>query len=323
MRYVVGIDEAGYGPNLGPLVVSATVWETPDGVEEDGLYALLDGAVVPTAAQAAGCNGRRVAVADSKRLYQPGGGLRNLERGVLAALRTLGAEVDVWSEVWDALVPDSLATLARIPWYAHYDEPVPIDAAAGALVSLSAALSDAFAAGGARLRAMISEAVFPARFNELVFLHDTKGAALSHLSLQLAGRAMAELPGGPIAVVCDKHGGRNRYRRLVEEHFPGELVEIHGESRQRSVYRLGPPGRRVCVSFRARAETCLPVALASMTSKYLRELAMRALNGFWHRRVPGLKPTAGYPADAARFRRDIAESQAALGVPDHVLWRNR
>ncbi len=323
MRYVVGIDEAGYGPNLGPLVVTATVWETPDDATEDGLYTLLDGAVVPTAGQAAGSNGRRVAMADSKKLYQPGGGLRNLERGVLAALGTLGAEVDLWSEVWDALVPDSLATLARIPWYAQYDEPVPIDAPAGDLGALSAGLSAAFAVGGVRLRAIISEAVFPARFNELVVIHDTKGAALSHLSLRLAARATAELAGGPIAVVCDKHGGRNRYRRVVEEHFPDALVEIHGESRQRSVYRFGPPERRICVSFCARAETCLPVALASMTSKYLRELAMRALNGFWCGRIPGLKPTAGYPADAPRFRRDIAEVQAALGVADHVLWRNR
>ena len=26
MPYLVGTDEAGYAPNLGPLVISATVW---------------------------------------------------------------------------------------------------------------------------------------------------------------------------------------------------------------------------------------------------------------------------------------------------------
>ncbi len=323
MQYVVGIDEAGYGPNLGPLVVTATVWEVPDRAEPDGLYALLADAVVPTAAQAVAAGGRRLAVADSKSLYQPGGGLRKLERGVLAMLRVLGAEVDLWSELWDALVPDSLATLAGIPWYADYDEPVPIDAAAGEPAALAECLAGAFQRSGVRLRAMVGEAVFPARFNELVLLHNTKGAALSHLSLRLAARAVAELGDRPIAIVCDKHGGRNCYARLIEECFPDWLIEIHGECRERSTYCFGPPERRVCIDFRPRAEACLPVALASMTSKYLRELAMRALNGFWCSRVPDLKPTAGYPGDAPRFRCQIAAMQRTLGIPDHVLWRNR
>ena len=29
MGFVIGMDEAGYGPNLGPLVLTATVWEVP------------------------------------------------------------------------------------------------------------------------------------------------------------------------------------------------------------------------------------------------------------------------------------------------------
>ena len=29
MGVFIGMDEAGYGPNLGPLVVTATVWEVP------------------------------------------------------------------------------------------------------------------------------------------------------------------------------------------------------------------------------------------------------------------------------------------------------
>jgi hypothetical protein len=77
------------------------------------------------------------------------------------------------------------------------------------------------------------------------------------------------------------------------------------------------------VCFRTKAESCLPAALASMASKYLRELAMRALNGFWRRRVPELQPTAGYPQDAKRFRVDIAEEIKKLAIDDRVFWRAR
>jgi hypothetical protein len=65
------------------------------------------------------------------------------------------------------------------------------------------------------------------------------------------------------------------------------------------------------------------VALASMVSKYVRELSMLLFNGFWAEYVPGLKPTAGYPGDSHRFRTDIAEAQLQLGIADSILWRNR
>jgi hypothetical protein len=70
-------------------------------------------------------------------------------------------------------------------------------------------------------------------------------------------------------------------------------------------------------------ERFLPTALASMTAKYLRELAMRAFNEFWSARVPNLRPTAGYPMDSHRFRNAIAVAQRELGIDDHDLWRNR
>ena len=60
-----------------------------------------------------------------------------------------------------------------------------------------------------------------------------------------------------------------------------------------------------------------------MTSKYLRELAMRAFNAWWCGRVDDLRPTAGYPVDARRFKRAIEARQAELGVDDRVLWRCR
>jgi hypothetical protein len=72
-----------------------------------------------------------------------------------------------------------------------------------------------------------------------------------------------------------------------------------------------------------QGERYLPTALASMTAKYLRELSMRAFNEFWCARVPGLRPTAGYPTDAPRFKREIDALQRELAIDDHVLWRNR
>jgi hypothetical protein len=67
----------------------------------------------------------------------------------------------------------------------------------------------------------------------------------------------------------------------------------------------------------------MPTALASMTAKYLRELAMIPFNRFWQQHVPGLKATAGYPMDALRFREEIRPAQQRLGIEDRVLWRAR
>ncbi|MEX0643524.1 MAG: hypothetical protein WD468_12530, partial [Pirellulales bacterium] len=126
-----------------------------------------------------------------------------------------------------------------------------------------------------------------------------------------------------LRAVCDKHGGRNRYAALLQHFFPDQWIEPVLESRAESRYEWGSPESRTCVSFRMNGERFLPTALASMTAKYLRELSMRAFNEFWCARVPGLRPTAGYPLDARRFKRDIAAEQGALGIDDRILWRNK
>ncbi|HEV3341701.1 MAG TPA: hypothetical protein VG125_15145, partial [Pirellulales bacterium] len=101
------------------------------------------------------------------------------------------------------------------------------------------------------------------------------------------------------------------------------LVEVYGEGRNESVYRWGPEDRRTEVVFRVNAERYLPCAVASMTSKYLRELSMLAFNQYWAGHLPDLRPTAGYPVDAGRFKAEIAAMQATLGIDDRILWRNR
>jgi len=65
----------------------------------------------------------------------------------------------------------------------------------------------------------------------------------------------------------------------------------------------------------------MPTALASMVSKYTRELLMARFNAFFSHHAPGVRPTAGYATDAARFRADIAPHLPRIGITARDLCR--
>lgn len=318
MPYLIATDEAGLGPNLGPLVVSATVWELPDGTAPADLFDALRDSIVPTAREA---DDEHFAVADSKQLYKPGGTKAHLERGVLIALASLQRTTETWRALFDALDPTSCQYRDSIPWYKDHDEPLPLDAAADNLTTRCQRFSDVCQAQEIRLCEVRSRVVYPPDFNQRLASHG-KGELLSQVTLGLAAELAAPLK-GPISIVCDKHGGRNRYADLLADHFSDAFIEIHGESRELSAYAFGPGHRRIEACFRTRAESILAVGLASMISKYLRELSMRAFNRFWCEQIQGLRPTAGYPQDAKRFQKDIADRQRQLGIDSHMLWRRK
>jgi hypothetical protein len=286
------------------------------------LYGLLTD-VVSAAPAKQSASDLRVALADSKVLYSPQRGLGLLERGVLALVGAVGPCPLDWRELWLRLAPSAADELSVAPWHLEHECPLPLVADADDLACASHGLAEGMAAAGVRLAGLRSRAVFPAEFNRLVRSEGGKAEALSRVSIGLAAKMLSALGAVPAEIVCDKHGGRNRYGPLLQREFPDVLIEIHGERRAESVYRFGPDERRVEVRFRCRGEELLPVAAASMISKYLRELSMRAFNAFWQARVPELAPTAGYPGDARRFKRRIAAAQRALGIKDRVLWRSR
>ena len=60
-----------------------------------------------------------------------------------------------------------------------------------------------------------------------------------------------------------------------------------------------------------------------MASKYLREVLMLEFNRFWREHIPDLKPTAGYPVDAARFLQAIRPTIEMLGLREESLWRRK
>jgi len=323
MPYLIGTDEAGYAPNLGPLVISASVWWVEPECQETDLYRVLKSVVCKSPSRPPKRGPARLAIADSKLLYRPPGGLRAIERGVLAALALADRAPVDWFELWQQLDAAALDDLPTMPWHVNYELPLPVAADAEDLAAIVDKTRTAMQRAGVRLVAVRSRAVFPDRFNRSTVELGNKSFTLSTATLSLLADSLTDCTDGPVLVVCDKHGGRNAYGALLQQQFPDVLVEVRGESSRESIYRWGPEERRIECRFRVGAEEFLPTALASMTSKYLREVAMRSFNEFWCGRVQNLAPTAGYPGDAKRFMDDIHAVRTELGINTAVMWRDR
>ncbi|MBX9788662.1 MAG: hypothetical protein K2Y37_07075 [Pirellulales bacterium] len=340
MPFLIGIDEAGYGPNLGPLVIAATLWRIdgplPDDDQLDARVAQVISRQAPRArralvkagaatdAVARSTAARRVRIADSKAIYKPHLGLAPLELNVLAMSTAAGALPTDCLAFWQTVAPQAVPHRDAEVWNREFNPQLPLEADARTIARLGQRVAAGLEVAGLRFLGARATVLFPAQFNQCVADAGSKGAALSHLSVALMAECLATCRGGEvIRVLGDKHGGRHYYGPLLQHQFPEWLVEVHDEGAARSLYRFGPPERRVEVVFRARGERSLPTALASMFAKYLRELSMRAFNKFWCARVPQLRPTAGYPGDAQRFKRAIAGAQAELGIDDAALWRSR
>jgi hypothetical protein len=318
MKFLIGVDEAGYGPNLGPLIVATTVWQLPEEVETDGLYRALKKFVVGPESRAQ----NRLVVGDSKLLYRNRQDLGRLESVVLGAAVQLGLTCARWRELWSSLAQRCMDELTREPWFAEFDAALPVEADSSEIVRCAARWRTAFEATGIQLLAIRIAAVFPEEWNRLLQESAGKGDVLSRTTLELVRDCCEKhLSTGALFVHCDKHGGRNRYGHLLQQVFPDYLVEIYRESRPLSLYRWGPPDRRIEFCFEAKGECCLGSALASMVAKYLRELAMQPFNRFWCERVPALRSTAGYPTDARRFWQETADLRRDLAIEDNLVWR--
>jgi hypothetical protein len=167
--------------------------------------------------------------------------------------------------------------------------------------------------------AVRSRVVSPAAFNAELDRGLNKSDILSQVTLDLAADLAALAHAGePVVIWCDRHGGRRRYAPQVSRAFATPLVQPLEEQPHRSGYAIG--GGRT-IEFSVGGERRLPVAVASMTAKYVRELAMLAFNDFWQRRQPSLAATAGYPVDARRWREEAAATVAATGLAWDAIWR--
>ena len=377
MPWLIGVDEAGYGPNLGPLVVAATLWHVgaPAPAASSPQAKTTRSKTSAKPRRSAGSNPtstdtpwdlyRRLSpivaappnpallhVADSKQLYSPQKGIQPLQQvtRVTAALLDLPEPHGPWLQLAQALkAAHHQPAFDAWPWYAAAGNPKSFAEApepADSIDSLCQAVRDQASQNAVRLAGAVVTLVEPETFNDGCDAYDNKSTLLSNVTLELVRdlvrRAVAEAPLEPILCRCDRHGGRARYRGLLESAFPETWFEPLEENSRLSRYRgmsappqdsllagLAPtaghaaPVGELEFRFEVGSEQFLETAWASCLAKFFREQAMDAFNDFWIRLVPGLTPTRGYPVDAARFRDGILPAAERLGISPRTFWRSR
>ncbi len=315
MARVWGMDEAGYGPNLGPLVVALTCWEVPD-VAFD-FWSKLGGSCSREGTQ----NRTRLHIADSKVVHNSADGIAPLELSAWTLLQQaqyLSNDIRAMVSNGHDLPALKPVNESGVQHCFEYSLPVEAD---GTLVSvLSAQLGADLDCSQVKCLGIWADIIWPAHFNELVGVHGNKSNVLTYLSLNLLASRWSTDDAFPQLVLADRHGGRKFYAGPLQG-IVGEsgFITVLSETKERSRYRI----QTTEIEFAEKSERHFAVATASIVAKYLRELAMLEFNAFWSHHQGDLKPTKGYPEDARRFLADIQQTIDRLQIPMSTIWRER
>ena len=319
MLTIIGLDEAGFGPLLGPLCTGASSlsldFDPADGPPD--LWARLDSVVGKSPRTS------DIPVADSKKLKSSSKlPLRNLLAGLVPFVE-LATETEIKTD------EDLLNAVGVCDFGPFAGEAVGLDELDGldhGQRSLRRAKLDrALTSSGIVVEAVQATATHPKRLNELFDELGNKSSANTTLLFALLRDVLGTEKHHPNPrVVVDRQGGLMRYHALLTTKFHGATINTIAESPEISRYCVERHEKSLHIGFETKADsTHLTVALASMAAKTVRELLMGRLNTFFGQKRPDLKPTAGYVQDGRRWLADIGDLPERLGIPRRHLVRDR
>jgi ribonuclease HIII len=308
----VGIDEAGYGPNIGPLVMTAVVAQGSE--NQPDLWNDIEGVF-----RAHDTSGRLLCIDDSKLVLARRDGMDLLERAFRSMAMTImdGVPNPFDRERWVSAIGPDVFGGAEIPYWVDDLNDYNLYNRNG--LSLKLVCQEW------RILTAQVKVVGPQRFNQLLDERGNKASAHSVIFIEILKWLQTVVePGEEICLISDKHGGRHFYSPVLLEAFPGSWIQRVQEGPTLSHYKVTHNENLYDLKFQPRADSQSSlVALASMVSKFLREKWMDQFNAWFARRLPDLKPTAGYPVDAKRFAAQIAEYCLEHNISTDIWWRRK
>jgi len=319
MAVLVGIDEAGFGPILGPLVVSSTVFSVPRNHLESDLWQLLKKSVGTSHKRLAG----RLLVTDSKKAYSRKKGIKQLQRTVLSALNCLNEKPATLTDLISVLCSDCTNRLSSYPWYQAMED-CDLSANKADIEIASQVLANDLNSNDISLLGIKSRCLDVAHYNQMVSVVKNKATVLFTAATNLIKSAWDNFETDDLQVIIDRQGGRVHYRKILQRSFEDMELKILKETPAASSYQLNAGCRQMRLHFVVGADRrFFPVSLASMVSKYLRELLVYNINRYFAAHCAGLKPTAGYWKDGLRFIEDLKKNIPHIQYDANQLIRTR
>lgn len=308
---LIAIDEAGYGPRLGPLAIAATLWRPKySSASLNGLFRSapsmsLQAKLEPATCgyrEAVDCEGVLVRVDDSKAVFRSrsadpaGRSHRTLTHVVSALQHRMGITQDqqCWRGWLRQLLLDDGGVSGlhpAIPWLNEWmgSPEMAIEPISNVSPAVDCWGELPWQPVACRARVVSADA-----FNR--FCHPAprkkpetaanksrrnKSDLLSFESLRLLDSLVSlalKDETGPLLVFFDRHGGRRYYSKAIQETLAPTSIEVLEETRERSVYRCQLRGHTCWIHFTVKGDRFVPVAASSLHAKFLREAAMTAFN---------------------------------------------
>jgi ribonuclease HII len=302
--FVTGVDENGLGPLLGPLVTTAVTLEISQYRREK--HAAW---------------GRELGIDDSKNTAGFGQ-MRSAEALALAVCEQLqGKPASCVDDLFGALLLDAPDVL-RAPcpkrsrpqcWSAEIALPC-----FGGDLDEGRAMLKALTSRKLRIVHARSAVACTGALNRCL----RAGQSRVEVDLELMERLVLDARArtdAPLLAICGMVGGIRNYKDKLR-HFPTSALKERRGRDGSLAFELEEVGH---VRFEIDADARhLPVALASMIGKYVRELWMERQNRFYRGHDPALEDVSGYHDPVTR--RFIAQSEklrARLGVEDDCFVR--